>query len=389
LVVLSIQPHTGNCMRRSFAIAHLTSVHRRDDTRIFHKECRSLASAGYRVTLIVADGNGDANVGDISIRDVDKSATRLGRMANTTRRIYEAAQQLDADVFHFHDPELLPVGLSLKRLGQKVIFDAHEDVAKQIMSKPYIPQYLRTATSVLYGAFEARASTHLDAIICATPSIAETFAKYGAEPTVVANYPILGELAVRDTQSSEKKNTICYVGGMTAIRGVQEIIKAARRTKNEIRLEFAGFFSPAKFEAQIRALPEAKSADFLGWLDRKQVASLMAGSVAGVVTFLPVPNHVDAQPNKMFEYMSAGLPLIASDFPLWREIISEADCGICVDPTDVQAIADAMDELASNRERAVDMGLNGQVAVKQKYNWATQAEKLLALYERLVRSNLS
>lgn len=363
-------------------IAHLTSVHPRNDTRIFYKECKSLAKAGYLVTLLVADGKGDANVDGVSIRDVGKSTTRFGRMAGTTRRIYQAAQELDAQVCHLHDPELLPIGLWLKKLGRKVIFDAHEDVAKQIMSKPYIPQYLRTATSVLYGAFEARVSRYLDAVICATPSIAETFAKYGAEPTVVANYPILGELAVRDTQGLEKKNKICYVGGMTAIRGVQEIIKAAARTKNGICLEFAGFFSSAKFEAQIRALPEAQSADFPGWLDRKQVARLMAESIAGIVTFLPMPNHIDAQPNKMFEYMSAGLPVIGSNFPLWREILLGSDSGICVDPTDVQATADAMDALANNRERAVEMGRNGQMAVKQKYNWATQAEKLLALYER-------
>lgn len=375
-------------MRTPFPIAHLTSVHPRNDIRIFYKECKTLAEAGHRVTLIVADGRGDASVDGVSIRDVGKSVTRLRRMAGTTRRIYQAAKELDVEVFHFHDPELIPVGLSLKRLGRKVIFDAHEDVAKQIMSKPYIPQSLRTATSVLYGVFEARVSRYLDAIICATPSIAGTFASYGAKTTVVANYPILGELAVGNTEAPEKKNKMCYVGGMTAIRGVGEIIKAAARTRNEIRLEFAGSFSPAEYEAEIRALPEAKAADFSGWFDRKQVAGLMAESLAGIVTFLPVPNHIDAQPNKMFEYMSAGLPVIGSDFPLWREILLGSACGICVNPTDVQAIANAMDELAGNRERAAEMGRNGQLAVMRKYNWATQAENLLALYERFAGSSV-
>ncbi len=135
-------------------IAHLTSVHRRNDTRIFYKECTSLAKAGYRVTLIVADGKGDAVADGVSIRDVGKSTTRFGRIVSTTRRIYQAARELDAEVFHFHDPELLPVGLALRQLGRKVVFDAHEDVTKQIKAKPYIPKFGRSAVSLLYSSFE-------------------------------------------------------------------------------------------------------------------------------------------------------------------------------------------------------------------------------------------
>jgi glycosyltransferase involved in cell wall biosynthesis len=372
-----------------FPIAHLTSVHPRDDTRIFHKECKSLAKAGYRVTLIVADGKGDANVDDISIRDVDKSATRLGRMVSSTRRIYDTAQELDAEVFHFHDPELVPVGLALKRLGRKVIFDSHEDVAKQIKAKPYIPKFARSAVSSLYSLLESRASKHFDAVVCATPSIAETFAEYGAETTVVANYPIIGELVSVKNGSDGKLNTVCYVGGLSDVRGIREVVKAAASSCAGVQLKFAGRFASSSFEREIMALPESGKALFLGWLDRADIAKLFGESIAGLVTLHETPNHIESLPIKMFEYMSAGLPVIASDFPLWRKIVSEADCGICVDPTDVRAIADAMDELVDNRQRAVEMGRNGQVAVKQKYNWATQAEKLLALYERLVGSTLS
>jgi glycosyltransferase involved in cell wall biosynthesis len=374
-------------MRTPFPIAHLTSAHPRDDTRIFYKECKSLAKAGYRVTLIVADGKGDANVADVSIRDVDKSTSRLGRMVNTTRRIYEAAQELDAEIFHFHDPELMPVGLALKRLGRKVIFDSHEDVAKQIKAKPYIPKYARTAVSSLYSLFESRASKYFNAVVCATPSIAESFAGYGVETTVVANYPIVGELVSVKNGDDGQPNTVCYIGGLSDVRGTREIVKAAAISRAGVQLKCGGRFESNSFEQEIMALPEVRKTLFLGWLDRGEIAQLLRESIAGLVTLHETPNHIESLPIKMFEYMSAGLPVIASDFPLWREIIGEADCGICVDPTDVRAIADAMDELANNRVRAVEMGRNGQLAVKRKYNWATQADNVLALYEKLLESS--
>jgi glycosyltransferase involved in cell wall biosynthesis len=369
-----------------FPIAHLTSVHPRNDIRIFHKQCRSLANAGYQVTLVVADGKGTEVVNGVSVHDVGKPSSRLHRMVYSTRRVYQAARQLNAKIYHLHDPELLPFGPVLKKLGRTVIFDAHEDVAKQIISKPYIPQYVRTPTSVLYGTFEARAIRYMDAIICATPSIAETFAKYGAETTIVANYPIVGELVRVKNGGDSCSHSVCYIGGLSDVRGLREIVKAAALSRAGVQLKYAGRFESSSFKEEIIALPEARKAIFLGWLDRGQIAQLVNESMAGLVTLHETPNHRESLPIKMFEYMSGGLPVIASNFPLWQKILTEANCGICVDPTDVQAIADAMDELANNRERAAEMGRNGQVAVSRKYNWATQEDNLLALYEKLVES---
>ncbi|MBD3768073.1 MAG: glycosyltransferase, partial [Gammaproteobacteria bacterium] len=103
----------------------------------------------------------------------------------------------------------------------------------------------------------------------------------------------------------------------------------------------------------------------------------------GLVTFLPAPNHIDAQPNKMFEYMSAGLPIITSIFPLWREIVEGNQCGLCVDPLDPQAIGEAIQYLIDNPVEAEQMGKNGRQAVEQKYNWTIEEQKLLDLYAGL------
>jgi hypothetical protein len=136
-------------------IAHLTSAHPRDDIRIFHKECVSL-SKNYDVSLVVADGKGYATVKGVRVLDVGKSNGRLHRMLIATRRVYKKALQLNADVYHAHDPELLPVLSKLKRKGKKVVFDAHEDLPKQVLFKPYLKPWSSKIISKTIAWYENR-----------------------------------------------------------------------------------------------------------------------------------------------------------------------------------------------------------------------------------------
>ena len=138
---------------------------------------------------------------------------------------------------------------------------------------------------------------------------------------------------------------VCYVGGIGKIRGIVEITQAMELVKSEARLQLAGQFGERDSEKSLRVLPGWQRIDALGFVNRSGVRDVLARSMAGLVTFLPLPNHIDAQPNKMFEYMSAGIPVIASDFPLWREIIANNDCGLLVDPLNPSQIAEAIDYL--------------------------------------------
>lgn len=363
-------------------IVHLTSVHQRHDTRILLKECLSLATNGYDVSLIVADGEGDATATNVNIIDVGKSSGRWQRILLAPRKVYLKALALDADIYHLHDPELLPIGVKLKKNGKKVIFDAHEDFPKQLLSKPYLPSWIKTPLALLASWYEKRTCRRLDAIVAATPFIRDKFLQSHQLVVDINNFPILGEL-ISDKSEQTSAVRVCYVGGMDEVRGIRQMVQAMAFVKSDIKLTLAGEFGEGPFRNQLENDTSWSMVEAVGFLNRQQVKDVYQKSLAGLVVLHPIANYLDALPVKMFEYMSAGLPVIASDFPLWKEIIQGNNCGICVNPLDPTSIAKAINYLYQNPDIARQMGLNGQKAVVDKYNWQQEEKKLLNLYQQL------
>lgn len=361
-------------------VAHLTSVHPRDDIRIFIKQCRTLAAHRFDVTLVVADGKGNAYRDGVAIADVGRPTGRMSRIVSTTRRVFDKALELDADLYHLHDPELIPVGLRLKRMGRTVIFDSHEDTSLQLMAKPYLGPVSRRVLSALFAAYERYACSRLDGIIAATPSIRDRFLAINRATVDINNFPMTGEFDPAPPWSA-KSDQVCYVGAISGIRGIQQMVEALDGMQSDIRLNLVGRFLDPAAEAAARAHPGWRRVVEWGVLDRAGLRNVIGQSMAGLVTLLPYPNHIDSLPTKMFEYMSAGIPVIASDFPLWRAIVEGNRCGICVDPRDTKAIGAALAYLAAHPDMAKSMGENGRRAVREKYNWDLEATRLIDFYK--------
>lgn len=364
-------------------VCHVSTVHRRDDARILFRECASLAAKFNDVTLVVYDGNGADRVVSVDIVDLGSPPkSRLRRMVTGLWKVLGNPAVRSASVVHIHDPELLIAGLLLKLRGQKVIYDAHEDVPRQIENKQWIPVWLRGGVGSLVEVVENYVARRLDAVVAATPLIRERFAKVNSRATTVRNYPLLSEfLGVPLDKPASRE--ICYVGALTRERGIIEALDALHEL-GDVRLIACGPFQSAAFEAELRRHPGWVFVDYLGIVGRREVAKVMGRAQIGLVTLLPTPNQIEALPVKMFEYMASGTPFLASDFLLWHSIAEESGGGECVNPANPKLIAGALAEMLSSPDRLRAMGAAGRAAAIERYNWQSECAHLLCLYEEIL-----
>lgn len=364
-------------------VCHLSTVHSRRDVRILYKECFSLSQAGYKVHLLIADGKGDEDFMGIKIHGCPKYCKRIHRMLFSPLQILIKAIQINADLYHFHDMELLPVGLLLRILGHKVIYDVHDNLPKQIMGKHYIAKPLRQILALLITCLEAGLSPLMSAIITADRNKEKRFSRYHSLVRTVHNYPLLEELTLLSADS-RKPGVICYIGGITKIRGIIPLLDAIRNI--DVKLILAGLFEPPTLEAECRAHPSWEKVDYRGYANRKGVAVILSTSSIGMVNLLPNENYLDSLPIKMFEYMSAGMPVIASNFPDWEAIVSKYNCGLCIDPLKTTEISQAIQYLLDNPVLGAQMGARGHQAIIEELNWSGQAEILSKLYHEVLQT---
>jgi glycosyltransferase involved in cell wall biosynthesis len=359
----------------------LTSVHNRHDTRIFLKEIPSLIMFGYEVSVIVADGKGDSFNHGYILYDVGFRKNRFLRILFASVKIFSKAVYVNADIYHFHDPELIHIGLLLVKRGKKVIYDVHEDVPEAILSKEWIIKPLRRIISFFFEYSQTHASKHFSYIIAATPFIRDKFLSFSSMVIDINNYPLLGELD-NLFEWRDKEKAVCYIGTINRVRGISYLIKAMQNVDG--RLYLAGPFDYESYRVELTSLDGWSKVTEMGNVNRVIVKEILSKSVAGLVVFWSEPNHINSQPNKMFEYMSAGIPIIGSNFKYWKTIIETNGCGICVDPMNPREIADAINFLLNNQDIAKEMGKCGRNAVENKYNWTFEGKKLFDIYKTLV-----
>lgn len=358
-------------------ICHMTSVHKPNDDRIVLKECVSILNAGYEVSLVYL---GDLEeIIDRRIKYVCAGkylTSRLNRMMIGAWKVFQAARKTNSEVYHFHDPELIPMGILLKILGKKVIYDVHEDLPRQIMSKEWVPAFLRRSLSIIIKCIEKIADYLFDGIIVVLPTIQKRFLK--SHCICIYNYPLKEELR-SDTEWNNRKPVFGYAGGLTKIRCVNEMVEAIQST--DYNLYLAGDFENDMLKEKVL---KAEKVFYKGYLSRGQIKCFYSEIFCGLVLFYPVPNHIYSQPVKMKEYMAAGIPIIASNFPEWIKFIKKYNCGICVDPLNINEIVMAMDWIIKNPEKAKEMGENGMRAIEQEFSWEKQEKELMSFYENIL-----
>jgi len=367
-------------------ICHVTCVHPRHDIRIFEKECVSLAKAGYETYLVVNDSEPDEYIKGVHIIStgfIPKG--RKERFLKAADYVLKKALEIDAEVYQLHDPELLKISGKLLNYGKKVIFDAHEDAEEQIKDKTWIPAGLRGIISKVYGVYSHSVMRRVTGIITVTPNIVEKYRKYNANVAMVTNYPVV------NTKSEEWVNTetfvgkdryVFFAGGISEQWCHENITKAVNKLEN-VTYIFAGKSASAGYLEKICSGWEKNK--YLGLLSHDDVMKYYHNAVAGmaILKCVQVGTVGTLGNTKLFEVMQAGKPVICSDLKIWREIIEEYNCGICVDSDDVDAITEAIEYLVTHPETSRVMGENGRRAVMEKYNWDTQAGILIEFYKKI------
>lgn len=366
-------------------VCHLTSVHTRADKRIF-KMCYSLATAGYKVTLLCADNMPNEVRDNVSIISTSfRPKNRLQRIINSKRIMLEGALKIDADIYHFHDPELIPVGLELKKCGKKVIYDSHEDYPIKILFKYWIPKFLRPLISKLFKGYEENAVKRFDAVISVTPQIVGRFVLINNRAVLITNFPRIADMAEDTNGLCVKEKMICFAGGISPDRMHHIIIKALEIVP-AVKYYLAGTGN-GKYIRELEKLPMWSNVKYFGQLPYNKVMQIYDQAVAGVVIEDYNPCDFGTEGSlgvtKLFEYMSVGLPVICTNFIYYKGIVEENNCGICLKPYDIHAVAEAIKYIIDHPEEAQRMGENGRRAVIEKYNWGTQEKTLLELYGEL------
>jgi len=365
-------------------VCFLTSAHPPFDVRVYHKEAKTLVAAGYEVTIVVPHAECVCASG-VQIRAVSPPVNRWERLL-IQGRIWRVALAEKADVYHLQDPELVPLGFMLKVFGKKVVYDVHEDLHEDILIKDYVPRTIRYPLAFISDVVEKLLSRSFEAILPATDGIAAKF-NHCKRVIVLRNYPRLAQFASSGKRPQPHPEFRCaYIGCLTAVRGISELVQAMGSLSDTMnaRLVLCGKFESERYERDVRAEDGFQKTDFLGWVDYRQVPDLLATVDAGMVCVLPLPHFLVGLPLKLFEYMAAGLPVIASNFPLWREIIESAGCGICVDPQNPMEIAAAIRYLCDHPEERRAMGERGRRAVRERFNWEEEGKKLISVYQELL-----
>jgi glycosyltransferase involved in cell wall biosynthesis len=368
-------------------VCHLTSVHARYDTRIFQKECRSLSKAGYEVSLIVADGNGDEIVDKIKIYDVGFESNRIKRTISVLGRLNTKALELDCEIYHFHDPELIFSGLKLKKAGKKVIFDMHENIPADISEKKYLPVFLRKLFSKIYEKLEIYAVKRLDGIVSTIQSVNTRLAPYNNNIKLVTNYPdVLNNIE----KLPIKENILCFAGAIVPNWQHKEIIQALDNLEN-VKYLMAGP-AEANYLEELKLLKSWSKVEYLGVVPINTVFEMYKKATIGMVIHIYCKNmdgvNGSLSNTKLFEFMNWEIPVICTDYVLWKEIVDKNEkCGICINPYNTNAISESINYLINNPELAKKMGKSGRNAVIKKYNWQSQEKILLDLYQIIINNN--
>lgn len=361
-------------------VCHVTTVHDKNDSRIVNNECIALKEAGYDVCILVA-GYKNGEIRGIPVFGLKKWKNRIIHFFFTSIfGVFKKARKINADVYHFHDPELMIFGILVKIWGKRIIYDVHENNPAAILSKPYLKsRLLKKTLSLIISLTERFLARYFEFVITARPDISDYFK--GTKTVTVRNFPIFRDYDLIPTINIKKeKFVVIYVGVISKIRGIIELINAFKGI-DEAEIWLLGPFESEALQEECEKLDGWGNARYLGVVEPHEIFSYIKLADVGIITYLPVPNHITTLATKPFEYMMCKLPVIMSNFIYWKDFFK--DSAVYVNPSDSLDIANKVRYLMENKILAIEMGEKNYRLIRNKYNWQLEKKKLLEVYDKL------
>ncbi|WP_135829680.1 glycosyltransferase family 4 protein [Halorussus halobius] len=370
-------------------VVHLTTAHGPFDTRILHKEAKSLDRVGYDVSLIV-HYDADETVDGVQIQSLGTADSRIERWQSIPKA-YRKAKNASGDIYHFHDPELLPVGLALKRTTDaRIVYDVHENFGNIISTREWIPKPIRPVLSKTYPWIQSRIARRFDALVAATEWIAEPLKQRGHSPVVTLhNFPAIEQMTISDVSvERDHEYVLTYVGGLSEVRGVHRMLRVTKCLRDEgydVGLWLLGPFMTDETERKVKAYIAENNLDdhvrLFGYVAYEDVLGYLSRADVGLA-LVDRDHYRGGIPTKLFEYMYAELPVVVTEIDATDQYFPD-DCGIVVQHPTTENYADAIESLLIDDQRREALGENGPEYVRSEFSWEVEKERLLDLYDSL------
>ncbi|MCF7955127.1 MAG: glycosyltransferase family 4 protein [Phycisphaerae bacterium] len=375
------------------SVCHITTIHSLNDTRVFYRQCRSLVDAGYDVHLVIPC-DADAVKDGVHIHRCPRFRNRLLHMLTAPWLAMRLALKTHAGIYHYHDPELIFMGFVLKWIFQKkVVFDIHESIPRQLLSKQWLPKWLRKPIAFLYKITEWIFIRGQVIVLASEHSVPD----YNESAYLVKNYPhydkeFLDSIeAENNTSTSQNVPILIYVGSVAIERGADIYIELAGRLHAqgvEFHMQLVGrdsYNCAEKLKQRAQQLNISNKVSFIGQVDHKEAMRLVSKASIGLCLLRPYPNYLKSLATKILEYMMGQTAVLSSDFDCWRRYVEGEKSGMMVDPENLDQVTDTCLKMLSDPQQLEQMGKRGREAVREKYNWNTEFNELLKCYDDLLR----
>lgn len=368
----------------SMKVCHISSAHPAEDARIYLKQCRSLAK--HFETYLAIPHDGDVVKDGVNIVGLKKYPSRLKRFIIAPFKAMKRALSTKSEIYQLHDPELIFIGFLLKLMGKKVIMDYHELVYDQLKDKAYLGSFSKHIIRSVYLFLERRVVANFDAILLAEDSYIKHFekhhSKYKSKFHFIRNYPITALIQAQEQiPLTDEKFKLFYVGSISHVRGLKEITQAVNQIDEDVSLYIIGKWGSQNYLNEVKAEDKKGRLNLIDFVPPTEVYGYLRNADLGMCVLYPIDNYLESLPVKSYEYMSLGIPMVMSNFPLWME--KYADSAVFIDPLNVDAIAKTLTEALKDKARLKEMGLKGKADVEANYSWENEAQTLVNLYRSL------